>query len=261
MSYARTMTVFTDRAASGNRYANWRDNPNDRYQGILWGNLPAGRYATFAQIVANMVDNGNGNRAVLPGDYYYGDWNGDGYIDANDDHPLYPNSGNPNADNTPLINYGLNMGINYKNFDLDVLFQGVAMKRIQYGDVLSMPFVFANSNTLQAFTNRWHPVDPAADPYNPNTEYVSGLYPFTGGPFFTIQNAAYVRLKTLTLGYTIPARLISRVGLKSARAYINGYNLFTITDLKIVDPEHPADNNSYIYPLNKTYNVGLTVTF
>ena len=178
-----------------------------------------------------MNDNGNGNRAVLPGDYYYGDWNGDGYVDANDNHPLYRNTSN-----TPLLNYGLNMGLNFRGFDLDVLFQGVGMKWIQYGDVLSMPFVFANSNTLMEFTNRWHPVDPSADPYHPNTVYVSGDYPYTGGSWYTLQNAAYLRLKSLTMGYSLPTRLISRVGLKTARLYVNAYNLLTFTKLKIVDP-------------------------
>lgn len=256
VSYTRNQARYSDRAPSGSQYDNWLNNPVNRYSQILRSNDFAGRYQSFDQIFNSRIDNGNGNRAVLPGDYYYQDWNGDGYANADDNHPIYPSSGD-----VPLVNFGMNIGVNYKGFDLDALFQGVAARKILYGDILSLPFVFANSNTLQAFTDRWHPVDPAADPYNPNTKYVEGYYPYTGGAFAKYQNAAYLRLKTLTLGYTLPPSLLRKVGVKKARVYVNGYDLFTITGIKIVDPEHPADDNSYIYPLNKTYNIGMSISF
>ena len=116
--------------------------------------------------------------------------------------------------------------------------------------------------------DRWHPADPNADPYNPNTQYVPGYFAMTGTGYdansaFAVKSAAYARLKSLELGYTyvFPASITRKAGLKQARLYVNGYNMFTVTGVKYVDPEHPSDLYGYVYPLNKTYNVGLSVDF
>jgi hypothetical protein len=126
-------------------------------------------------------------------------------------------------------------------------------------------------NGITDFLSRWHPVDPAADPYDPKTEYVSGKYPYTG---FTIptnttmgfQNASYLRLKSIELGYSLSATLLKRKGIQGARFFVNGYNLLTFSYMpKYQDPEHPggADKASsgYAYPLNKVINFGVTVKF
>jgi hypothetical protein len=63
------------------------------------------------------------------------------------------------------------------------------------------------------------------------------------------------------LGYNLSSRLTSKMGIKGARIYVNGYNIFTLTDVKYVDPEHPSGSYGYLYPLNKTYSVGLNVKF
>jgi hypothetical protein len=114
--------------------------------------------------------------------------------------------------------------------------------------------------------DRWHPEDPTADPYDPNTVWIPGHFAYTGSlpdvnSLFNIHDASYVRLKTIELGYTLPEHITSRVGIKNVRIYVNAYNLFTISELKYVDPEHPSSTYGYLYPLNKTYNVGLNVKF
>jgi hypothetical protein len=85
-----------------------------------------------------------------------------------------------------------------------------------------------------------------------------------------VQNASFVRCKTLELGYTLPASLTGKIGVKNSRVYVNSYNLFTITGLKDSDPEHPgktpnagfdSDLGGYKYPLNRTFNVGASITF
>ena len=78
---------------------------------------------------------------------------------------------------------------------------------------------------------------------------------------FSIQKGTYLRLKTAEIGYTLPKNCLSFIGIKNLRIYMNGYNLFTITGVKGVDPERPAELYGYMYPLNRTYNFGASVTF
>jgi len=77
----------------------------------------------------------------------------------------------------------------------------------------------------------------------------------------SIQNAAYLRVKSVELGYTLPHKWMQKAGLTSCRFYVNGYNLLTFTGLKFLDPEHPADLYGYLYPLTKTFNAGINLTF
>lgn len=77
----------------------------------------------------------------------------------------------------------------------------------------------------------------------------------------SVQNASYLRLKSVELGYSIPASVLSTVGIKKARLFFNGYNLLTFTGLKYLDPEHTDDTYGYLYPLVKSFNIGVNVTF
>lgn len=76
-----------------------------------------------------------------------------------------------------------------------------------------------------------------------------------------MQNAAYLRLKTVELGYTLPKVWMSKMGVKSLRVYLSGYNLLTFTKLKYCDPEFPSTSQGYNYPLNKTITVGANIKF
>lgn len=75
------------------------------------------------------------------------------------------------------------------------------------------------------------------------------------------ENASYLRLKSIELGYTLPKRLVSKIGIQKARIYINCYNLLTFSSLDYVDPEHPNSEWGYVYPLNKTVNIGANLVF
>jgi hypothetical protein len=130
-------------------------------------------------------------------------------------------------------------------------------------------------SALTQFLDRWHTTNPTADVFNPNTTWVPGYYPAMGSPTasgtLAVQNATYLRIKSLELGYTIPSTMLKRVGISRFRVYVNSYNLATLTGLKYADPEHPgvvangADWNysqgGYLYPLNRTFNIGANVTF
>jgi len=260
MSITRTMMKYIEQAKAGNSYENWRNNQTDRYTNIWWGLTGIGQYQSYQEIYNNQVNNGGGNQNLIPGDYYYEDWNGDGVIDEWDKRPIATKA-------TPTINFGATVGAEYKGIDLNLLFQGATMVYVQYQEQLAEPLAW-DRNALALFMDRWHTEDPDADYFDPNTKWISGTFAAVGNGSvrgsgtFAIQDASYIRLKSAELGYTIPKKIMNKTGLTSARFYINGYNLLTLTGLKYIDPEHPGDElYGYIYPLVKTFNVGFNVTF
>lgn len=238
-----------------NSYDQWRnDNLNNRYQGFQFGYESAGRFVDWNDIRTYQIYK---ERDLLPGDYKYLDWNGDGEISGLDEHPFA-------FDQTPWLNYSVNIEATYKNFDLSMLFQGSALGSMEYKEPLYAIWGSNGGGTLTQYLDRWHPVDPSADPYDPATEWVEGYYAYTGrypraNSEFNRVSTAYLRLKSLELGYSLPQ--FSKYPNMRFRVFANAYNLFTITKVKFVDPEHPDDDLGRMYPLNKTYTMGISMNF
>lgn len=257
-SYTRIKQTYQERAKAGNSYENWKNNNNQRYLNQHWGYDSDGRFVSYEQIANSSVYY---NRGTLPGDYIYLDWNGDGRINDLDSHPIaYENS------KSPFINFSFSLGADWKGFDLNVLLQGSAMSNVKYVEQLREPmWGNDNSNALAYFLDRWHPTDPLADPYDHTTTWLPGKYAYTGSlpdenSAFNVHDASYLRLKSLELGYTLPSKVIAKTGIKNARVYVNGYNLLTIKSIEL-DPEHTSDSYGNLYPLNRTFSVGLNVKF
>lgn len=256
LSYTKTMTVYAERARAANSYDNWRNNTNNRYNNIKWGYEGNGRIDSWEDAFYNDVFTGRG---ALPGDYEYLDWNGDGMISDLDVHPI------ANTDAIPLINYGLTFSASWKGLDLSMLFQGASSKYVSPAEMLYQP-LWGGSTALSQFMDRWHPADPNANPYDPATEWVEGHYGYTGSDpdansEFNTMNAAYLRLKNVELGYSLPDKWMRKINIQGIRVYISGYNLLTITGLKYLDPEFSHANQGYNYPLSKTVTLGLNVKF
>jgi hypothetical protein len=215
---------------------------------------------------------------MLPGDLIFDDWNGDGIIDGNDNRPFSLNNAN-----NPLITYGLTLGSEYKGFDLNVVVQGTAMRwnRNAQGMWHTQPLWWGRGG-LDIFLDRWH----REDPYDPNSAWIPGHYPSmwvdngrtflvaagtaTGGggagdSSFWMEDCSYVRIKSLELGYTIPAKILTKAGLSAARLFFNSYNLLTISDITYTDPEFPGSENNdaqqYPYPNSRSFNFGVQITF
>ncbi len=239
----------------GNSYDKWRnDNLTNRYQGIQFGYESAGRYSSWEDIRSYQIYK---ERDILPGDYKYLDWNGDGEINGQDQHPFA-------FDQTPWVNYSLSFDGSYKSFDLNILFQGSALGSMEYREPLYSIWGSNGGGTLTQYLDRWHPTDPAADPYDPSTQWVSGYYGYTGRyPYgnsqFNRVSTAYLRLKSIELGYTLPKMKGSSP--LNLRVFANAYNIFTLTGVKFVDPEHPDDDLGRLYPLNKTFTMGVSLSF
>jgi TonB-linked SusC/RagA family outer membrane protein len=254
-SYTRTRWTYREQSAAGSSYDLWRGKETGRYNNIRWGYGANGQFQSYNDIINSPVAVGSG---TVVGDYAYEDWNGDGIINGNDQHPIAYTG-------IPLVNFGLTIGLDYKGFDANFLLQGSTKANVSYIEQLREP-QWGGGSGLAQFMDRWHPADPTANPYSPNTVWVPGHFAYTGvqpdvNSTFNVQDATYLRLKSAEIGYTFPAKMISKIGIKGARIFVNGYNLFTISDIKYVDPEHPEDLYGYIYPLNKTYSVGLNVKF
>jgi len=247
--------VASENGPYGNSYDKWRnDNLNNRFQGMQFGYQGVGRFESWQDIWSYPIYK---DRTILPGDYKYLDWNGDGEINGLDVHPIA-------FDQTPWLNYSLVFDANYKKFDISFLLQGSALGSMEYKEPLYSIWGTNGGGTLEQYVDRWRPVDPLADPWDPSLEWISGYYGFTGNyPFanstFNRVSTAYLRLKSIELGYTLPKfRALPSMDL---RVFANAYNLLTITNVKFVDPEHPDDDLGRMYPLNKTFTAGLSLNF
>ncbi|GGA83390.1 SusC/RagA family TonB-linked outer membrane protein [Puia dinghuensis] len=261
-SYTNTMNTVFAEARQGNSYLDWLYNQANRNQGIQMGYGAAGQYQNYSQIVNSPI---YVSRNTVVGDYIYEDWNGQGFIDGNSIHPI-AYGGNPNGTPVfPKIVYGLTLGAAYDGFDVSILFQGTSIYNVSYIEQLNIP-LWGGGSALTQFLNDWHPANPTANPYNPNTVWVPGQYAYTGttagvNSSFNFQNGAYLRLKSAEIGYSLSDKLLRTTGIKGVRFFTSGYNLLTFTKVKYVDPEHPSGTYGYLYPLDKLFNLGLNVKF
>ena len=265
-NYARTTNVYVEQGEYTNSFSNYRSNSEGRYTDLVWVYHVIGRYQTEEQIQNGLVQNGNsGNRYVLPGDFIYEDYDGNGIIDGNDVRPLFYNT-------TPRMNYGLTLGASYKGFDINVLFQGAALFSARYDHAYTTMF-WQEANLPAYFMDRWH----KADPFNPDSEWISGKWPAMrtvdqAGLLYNDSDAwrvdcSYLRLKNVSIGYTIPRRFIQKAGLDNLRIFFDASNVYTWCKefAKMFDPEKVSRAGDYDagwnYPLMRTYNLGFNISF
>ena len=239
----------------GNSYDEWRNNSmNNRYQGIKFGYEVVGRYQDWEDIWTYDQNKGNG---VKPGDFKYLDWNGDGQFNGQDAHP-FTYSG------SPWLNYSLSIEGDWKRLDFSVLMQGAALGSVKFGEPQLSIWGQHGGGMLEQFADRWHPSEETNDVYDQTITWIPGTYAYGGNSAdensdFNVQPIDYLRVKAVEVGYTLPMpSALKNLGL---RLYAAAYNPFTFTGVKYIDPEHPADNYGRLYPLNKSYTFGLTLSF
>ena len=199
-------------------------------------------------------------KPTRPGDIKYKDLNGDGKITYDQDRTFIGKS------NYPELIAGLNLGADWRGFDFSALFQGGAMSDVAlmgsyYGvgwdnTQFTRPFYGGGNSPVYLMEGAWRPD-------NPNAKYPRlTLEPDNNGYANTLWliDGSYVRLKSVQLGYSIPRRMIQKIGADNLRLYVSGSNLFTLSHMPYIDPEAPDVNNGY-YPQQKTYSIGLNITF
>ncbi|MDR0699889.1 MAG: TonB-dependent receptor [Tannerella sp.] len=199
------------------------------------------------------------------GDIKYRDVNRDGKVTDADAVPIgYPTD--------PEIIYGFGLSSGYRNCDISFFFQGSARSSFWINAHATSPF---NNETqlLKAYAdNHWS--EDRRDIYamwprlstDVNNNNVPGAY-FDGdgnpqwGKLHTwfMHNGAFMRLKSVEIGYTLPEKIMKKIGLTTSRIYANGVNLFCFSGFKLWDVE--MGGNGLGYPLQKSYNIGLTLSF
>ncbi len=173
----------------------------------------------------------------------------DGRIDGYDYDRLSENG-------SPRIIYGFNLGSAWRGFSLDMHFSGVGRYDKMYGQAWGAGTIWRNAHALP---ERWHP-EFNPDGWIPALRQELWGRPERGhGPTdIFMMNAAYLRLKNITLGYQLPQQWMQGFGIDRVRIYVSGTDLFTFTPYKFGDPEIA---NQTSYPRNRTLSGGLTVNF
>ncbi|MCQ0110504.1 SusC/RagA family TonB-linked outer membrane protein [Zhouia amylolytica] len=188
-----------------------------------------------------------------PGDIKYVDVTGDGIVNADDRTVI-------GRGTTPEISYGINLGFSYKQFDFSALFQGAANFDMYLSQEASWAF-FNGGKVFDKHLGRAQ-IGTDGNVINPDASY----------PRLTLANNAvnervssywveagdYLRFKNLEIGYTLPYSIAEKIGLDKFRVYLNGRNLFTISDIKQLDPENPQQRG-WFYPQQKVYSLGFNI--
>lgn len=179
-----------------------------------------------------------------PGDLIFKDVDGNGVIDGMD-------RVRANLMHFPEIVFGLNIGLDWKNFDFTMLLQGQA--RAQQAVYTRLD---NTGNSFKSMTDdRW------------TINNIDGTMPRPGGSInnnyssdFWLKDASFLRLKNIEVGYTLPQVWFNKIRVSNCRVYLSGYNLLTLDKIKVMDPESDNSGASY-YPQMKIFNLGVSLTF
>lgn len=242
------------------------DNPkrelNNNYvgqkQGEIWGYVTQGLFQS-EQEIANAVDQSklSGGIKLMPGDIRFADIDKSGAIDWGDNTVDNPGDMKIIGNSTPRYSYGFNLSADWKGVDLGIFFQGVGKRdlylpgisfRSHYGSEWQVPSAYNNDYWTPENTNAFFPVAR-----------------FNGGSAINqsqtryLLDASYCRLKSLSLGYTLPKVWTEKASISKVRIYFTGENLFTISSTP--DGLDPELDNPYKYPMQRSYSFGINLTF
>ena len=270
--------LLSDYQTEITRYPNFTKSLSTYYEGqklgSIWGYETIGIAKSNEEMQAHLASLPNGGQNALgsqwlAGDIMYKDLNGDGKIDAGSTTYSDPGDRKIIGNNTPRYQFGLDLNAAWKGFDIRAFFQGVGKRNYvptapsfwgltstgYWGQVVLKDhldyFREQPSNDLPANINSYYPrplMSGAAKNQAAQTRY--------------LQNAAYIRLKNLSLGYTLPQNITRNLYISSLRFYISGENLWLGTKMaKMYDPEIISNlsTEGSIYPLQKSFSFGLTI--
>lgn len=228
----------------------------------IFGLRYGGKIQNEQMLKAYMDKYYNNNGIGMPsnlrvGDNMYCDENGDGVLDYND--YIYLGS------DSPEISYSFNAGASWKGFDLNIVFQGAANRFVFRGDNnWSIPMRSLYTNTTTSSIGKvWSPEKPEAY-YAPYTNDANiNKYNYQANSL-TAQDGRYIRLKTVSLGYNFPEKLLSKIGfVNGIRLYFNGEDLWESTKISDGwDPEAKRDaSGTARYPFTRNFTFGMNLTF
>ena len=198
------------------------------------------------------------------GDIKYRDVNGDGKISELDKVPIgYPT--------TPEINYGFGLSAGYKGFDASFFFQGSGRQSFWLNQKRIMPFIDGNAGESDddGMTGQNQVLQVIADNYwSENNRNPYAFWPRLSNQIIAnnnqtstwfMQDATFLRLKSVEVGYTLPRDLLKKIKVQNFRVYVSGTNLLCWSKFKLWDPEMAG--NGFGYPIQRVFNVGINLGF
>lgn len=248
MSYSHNKRGFMAEFANDSTFA-YRYRQQGYAINQFWGYKTAGLFNTQEEINAWPNQSALGGKPI-PGDIKYVDLNRDGIIDQKDQAPLGDGS-------APDISFGFNTQVNYKGFDLNLFFNGSALRTVNLNG-------FGRWSNQDNFTehmkNAWTPDKVGTG--------VPIIYPRLGvnstnniTSDYWIKDGSYLRLRNIEIGYNLPQKLSKFLNASSIRFYANGLNLFVWDKLPTDDFDPEAHAGNTVYPVLKAYNFGVSVKF
>lgn len=243
-----------------------------RYMGDIWGYETIGIAKTDEEMQAHLAttDQSQLGSKWGAGDIMYKDLDGDGKVSPGSNTVGDPGDRKIIGNETPRYQVGITLGADWNGFDFRAFFQGVCKRDIW---LTGNFFWGATGGIWQSIGYKEHfdYFRPAGDEMGEN---LNSYFP---KPYFDsnadknqlsqtgyLQSAAYLRLKNLQVGYTVPTYLVNKIGLNKVRVFFSGDNLFTISSIfGVFDPEAVggAMGNGKIYPLSRTLSCGVNVSF
>lgn len=273
-AYGVNLVLF-DSQGTITRYSNPSGTLSKNYAGKKWGEIwgyeTIGIAKTQEEMDAHLATLPNGGQTYLgmdwaAGDIMYADLNNDGKVDGGagtlDDHGDRRVIGNT----TPRYNFGIDITMEYKGFDFRLFLQGTGKRDSfqgsyyfwgAYNDVWWSMGTTVHEDYFR--DNPDHYLGLNLDSYYPRPLW--GTYKNLQTQTRYLQNAAYLRIKNVQLGYTIPPALTKKIGIDRLRIFFSGENLATFTKMiKLFDPETIGTSMGNSYPLSRTWSFGLSVT-
>lgn len=252
--------VLSDYQASITKFSNPTKLLGTHYVGEklneIWGYVSNGLFQSDEDVKAADQSYLSGG-SWGAGDVKYEDLNNDGKIDIGKN--TLDDSGDRKiiGNSTPRYSYGITAGFDYKGFDFEMFWQGIGKRDYWLGGSQFWGFTDEWCTPLTSSLDYW--TEDNRDAYFPRLHH----YGVNGGNHQVstryLQNAAYLRLKNVVLGYTIPRSITEKVKISRLRVFVQGENLLTFTPL--IDSYDPETLNNMTYPINKKISVGLNLTF
>ena len=263
------------------RITRFDNNPDKRlgeyYEGQelgeLWGYTTLGYFESDAEVAAwadqSALGNSDNNYMFYRGDLKFEDVNGDGKVNNGSNTLAEHGDLKLIGNNRERFPYSLNLDADWKGFDLRLFFQGVG-KRDAYPTTAHNGIFFwglhgvvwANGNTKNL--DRWTEENPSQDAFFPRIKsYLGNDGELAKVQTRYLQDASYMRLKNLTLGYTLPSQLTQKWKVNNLRVFFSGENLFTFHHIQVKgnDPEKFGDGTAIYYPYQHTWSFGLNIGF
>lgn len=239
------------------KVSNVDDNYEGKKIGEIWGYISEGIIQDEATLANIQTPNWGSKWGV--GDLYFRDLDGKPGISSGANLPGDSGDKTVIGNNTPRYNYNITLGAEYKGIFFNAFFQGVGKR-----NYLTVAQAFQPVGTQYYITQKWHIAESWTennrDSYFPIARARSTQNYQNNSRF--VQDASYLRLKNLTVGYTLPKKWTSVAKLQNVKIYFSGENMFEFDNIKgSIDPEGVSNNGGNYYPFTRSYSFGIDLTF